>query len=743
MMMFGKAGAIACMLACYEMLVQTQASPLVGDEECRSTNDGLIKSTPFLAHRSVIHTPKHVLVATPLKNAAAALPRFSEALRSLTYPKAYLSVAFLVSDSVDNTVQIARELRRDALHDFENVQVFEQDFHYIAPEDRHAYAVQAARRAVLAKSRNTLIEKALTEDTFAVLWLDADVTGFPKTLVEDMLSIGRPVVAPHVLIGELTYDRNTWRENKPEEAFQVGGPEVVFEGYPETALAGGARSYMDDLRASALAKGVSGNERYAVCIDGVGTAVLFVEARVHREGVLFPDVPYKKRLESEGFGLWAKDRGFQPCGLPFYEVYHFDEWTNVDTHRKLAANKVNKTREGDVCPSWCSQHHSVWATKCEWKNCMGCPVCSRGGNATSRSSIVWECTGSAECKGKEMKACQQLKREGKCEWGQRQKSSEDGPGDCTGPAECSGKDFESCRQMQRQEGKCKWEFIKPGDVVPGECVGKAECDDKPKNTCRQLGREGKCAWVPAPTQRKTPTGDCLGQAECLGKTRRICHRMRQQEGKCHWKPAPENEVKVQVTIKNVDFNKMDSESKEELHDALQSTIADKAGVDETAVNITLAAGSVKVAAAIDLEEKIGIMEGESEGQGVDLLAEMNSLKAQVQNELETGDAQQEILTVASSVDGVQQAATGEIAVTDPEASATVEVTSLATKPPSISGSTTPEDASSSTDSPALGEEPHAASGSEEESQRPVSLAAMHFNAFGSMLVAGAIAAVVN
>jgi len=297
--------------------------------------------------------------------------------------------------------------------------------------------------------------------------------------------------------------------------------------------------------------------------------------------------------------------------------------------------------------------------------------------------------------------------------------------------------------MQRQEGKCKWEFIKPGDVVPGECVGKAECDDKPKNTCRQLGREGKCAWVPAPTQRKTPTGDCLGQAECLGKTRRICHRMRQQEGKCHWKPAPENEVKVQVTIKNVDFNKMDSESKEELHDALQSTIADKAGVDETAVNITLAAGSVKVAAAIDLEEKIGIMEGESEGQGVDLLAEMNSLKAQVQNELETGDAQQEILTVASSVEGVQQAATGEIAVTDPEASATVEVTSLATKPPSISGSTTPEDASSSTDSPALGEEPHAASGSEEESQRPVSLAAMHFNVFGSMLVAGAIAAVVN
>jgi len=346
-----------------------------------------------------------------------------------------------------------------------------------------------------------------------------------------------------------------------------------------------------------------------------------------------------------------------------------------------------------------------------------------------------------------MNVCQRLKKEGKCEWARSQKSKS-GPGECAGPAECSGKDFASCQQMQKHEGKCKWEFFKAGEVVPGECVGKAECDDKPKNTCRQLRREGKCAWVPAPKDRRTPTGDCLGQAECLGKTRRICHRMRQEEGKCHWKPAPENEVKVEVTIKNVDFNKMDSESKEELNDALQSTIADKAGVDETAVNITLSAGSVKVSAAIDLEEKIGIMEGESEGEDVDLLAEMNSLKDQVQNELKTGDTKQEILTVASTVEGVEQATTGELAVTDPETSVTAQATSLATPTSSVpeglvDGSTSSEHASSTTNLPSPGEEPHAASPSEESQHLPVSLAATHFSAFGSMLVAAVAAAVPN
>merc|ERR1711871_1649057 len=179
------------------------------------------------------------------------------------------------------------------------------------------------------------------------------------------------------------------------------------------------------------------------------------------------------------------------------------------------------------------------------------------------------------------------------------------------------------------EGKCKWEYMKGNQTVPGECVGKRgqpECDDKDKNTCRMLVREGKCKWLPSPKDRKTPTGECLGEAECIGKTRRVCHRMRQQEGKCHYKPAPENTVEINTTIKGVNLNEMDEVSKEELKKDIQETVAKAADEEPEAVNVTLTAGSVTVTAVLDLEERIGIMEGEKEGQDVDLVEEMKAVK---------------------------------------------------------------------------------------------------------------------
>jgi len=281
-----------------------------------------------------------VLVATPLKNAEPRLGGFAAALRRLTYPKSLLSVAFLVSDSTDQTALVARQLARDVLWDFADVQVYEQDFHYEAPADRHSFAAQAARRKVLARSRNALLLSALTQDLFAVLWLDADVVHFPETFVQDLLSVGKPVVAPHVRIGDTTYDRNSWREEDPEHAFAPTGPDVVFEGYKETKASAGRRVYMDDFRAAALAGGVQ-DTHFAVRLDGVGTAALLVEARVYRdERVLFPEQPYKHRLESEGFGLLAADHGFPACGLPLYDVRHWDEWA---AERKLAAVGSNST----------------------------------------------------------------------------------------------------------------------------------------------------------------------------------------------------------------------------------------------------------------------------------------------------------------------------------------------------------------------------------------------------------------
>merc|ERR1711871_718890 len=217
------------------------------------------------------------------------------------------------------------------------------------------------------------------------------------------------------------------------------------------------------------------------------------------------------------------------------------------------------------------------------------------------------------------------------------------------------------------------------EKAPGECVGKAECDFKDKSTCRQLQREKKCKWLLAPSKRKTPTGKCLGEAECNGKPRRTCHRMRKQEGKCRWKPAPENEVKVDMTIKNVNFDRMDQSAKDELKQSVAKTIAKAADTDEDAVNITLSKGSVKVSATIDLEEKIAAMEGEAdmEGKEVDLVSEMKAIKSEVQSDMQSEAIQKEVLTVATSVEGVKDAAEGDIEVSKPETEIVAESVTVA------------------------------------------------------------------
>merc|ERR1719183_1268530 len=123
-----------------------------------------MKPRAFLEQNS-----RKVMIATPLKNAREHLGRYAAALSSLLYPKELLSVAFLVSDSVDGTAELARQLSHTTFKDFAKVQVVEESFEYEAPTDRHALSVQAKRRAVLARSRNELLKHALDDDIFAVL----------------------------------------------------------------------------------------------------------------------------------------------------------------------------------------------------------------------------------------------------------------------------------------------------------------------------------------------------------------------------------------------------------------------------------------------------------------------------------------------------------------------------------------------------------------------------------------------
>jgi hypothetical protein len=230
--------------------------------------------------------------------------------------------------------------------------------------------------------------------------------------------------------------------------------------------------------------------------------------------------------------------------------------------------------------------------------------------------------------------------------------------------------------------------------------------------------------------------------------------MRQQEGKCYFKPAPENTVEINTTLKGVNLAEMDQQSQANLEKEIQDTVAEAADEEPEAVNVTLTAGSVIISAVIDLEERIGIMEGEKEGQDVNLVKEMESLKGAVQKDLGKSDVKKEILTKAKNIEGVQQAAGGEITITDIETSLTA---SAATKAPTQApASTTPgapsesvqeREVDDSVGSQTTSTTPPASSESKQEEEegeedKAVS-AAVHHNAFAAVLVGSAVAAVLQ
>ena len=74
------------------------------------------------------------------------------------------------------------------------------------------------------------------------------------------------------------------------------------------------------------------SEGALVELDAVGGTVLLVRADLHRDGLVFPPVPYGRHnprvrsglgeLETEGLGILAREMGHIPWGMPHLEVRH-------------------------------------------------------------------------------------------------------------------------------------------------------------------------------------------------------------------------------------------------------------------------------------------------------------------------------------------------------------------------------------------------------------------------------------
>ena len=251
-----------------------------------------------------------VLILTPVKDAARALDGYFAALERLSYPRELISLGFGEGDSRDGTYELLTGRVASLRGPYRRVGVWKRDFGFRIPAHvpRWSPEIQAERRAVIARSRNHLLSRGLDDEDW-VLWIDADVIGYPADIIERLLAAGRDIVHPHCLIQlghepARTFDLNAWRDH--------------------------ARLHMDDLR----------DEGDLVPLDAVGGTMLLVRADAHRDGLVFPPFPYGRphprrrqgqpffradggEIETEGFGLMAGDMGYQCWGMPNLEIWHY------------------------------------------------------------------------------------------------------------------------------------------------------------------------------------------------------------------------------------------------------------------------------------------------------------------------------------------------------------------------------------------------------------------------------------
>ncbi|BFZ59805.1 Mannan polymerase II complex anp1 subunit [Saitoella coloradoensis] len=311
---------------------------------------------------------ERVLFCVPLRDASQHMPMFFSHLNNLTYPHHLIDLAFLVSESKDNTLEnlISNlEAVQAGPQPFGRIQVLEKDFGQVVGQsfsDRHGFAAQGPRRKAMARARNWLLSATLRPEHSWVYWRDADVETCPPTILEDLMRHNRDIIVPNVwrplpdwLGGEQPYDLNSWAES--ETALQLAATldedAVIVEGYAEYATWRPHLAYLRD---------PYGDPEMEMEMDGVGGVSILARAQVFRSGCHFPAFSFQKHAETEGFGKMAKRMGYDVIGLPHYTIWHLYEPSVEDLQHmaEMEAERLRREKEEAEAVQAAEEEREEW-----------------------------------------------------------------------------------------------------------------------------------------------------------------------------------------------------------------------------------------------------------------------------------------------------------------------------------------------------------------------------------------------
>ncbi|CAK7222694.1 hypothetical protein SCUCBS95973_004931 [Sporothrix curviconia] len=290
-----------------------------------------VNLNPIHSTRKAVANEERVLILTPIKDAAPYLSKYFDLLSELTYPHNLIDVAFLVSDSTDETMAVlASELDRVQKRPdrFRSAIVIEKDFDFHLSQDvkeRHSFEAQGPRRKALGRARNYLLSAALKPDHSWVYWRDVDIVESPKRILEDFIAHDRDVLVPNIWFHryrdgrdiEGRFDYNSWVESDKARKLTASLDKdvVLAEGYKQYDTGRTYMARMGDWR---------NDKDEEIELDGVGGVNILVKADVHRSGINFPCYAFENQAETEGFAKMAKRAGYGVYGLPNYVVWHID-----------------------------------------------------------------------------------------------------------------------------------------------------------------------------------------------------------------------------------------------------------------------------------------------------------------------------------------------------------------------------------------------------------------------------------
>ncbi|GME84977.1 unnamed protein product [Ambrosiozyma monospora] len=282
------------------------------------------------------YNKERVLILTPM---AKFHQGYWDNLLSLTYPRSLIELGFIFPrtqegdealKSLEKQVKKIQNPKNKVEERFAKVVILRQEHESLKSQnekDRHAFKVQKERRSQMATARNSLLFTTIGPYTSWVLWLDSDIVETPPTLIQDLASHDKPVIAANCFQRYMDdknapairpYDFNNWIESDEglRIASTLGDDDIIVEGYSEIATYRPLMGHFYD---------ENGDPKTEMPLDGVGGTCLMVKADVHRDGAMFPNFPFYHLIETEGFAKMAKRLGYDVFGLPNYLVYHYNE----------------------------------------------------------------------------------------------------------------------------------------------------------------------------------------------------------------------------------------------------------------------------------------------------------------------------------------------------------------------------------------------------------------------------------